>query len=331
MVIFFVSLLAAKGLQYLSSGLTAEKIGHNFFTLFILLVITAEFLAIPYPIDHVTTPDIYSTIAEDPETVSVLSLPYLAKHSLSARQQYYQTIHHKPLLFGYLGRAPMEILSYHMELPVLRTFIQMNKGLYPGPEQLAADNNIAHHLVNFLQLKYIVVDTRYYTDEQLSELKEYVHKVFPVESSILKNFQLLYTIDYNPYPPGSLYITGETLERNLYLLKGWDKQSPENPEETFLRADLKSELVFFLTEGNYRFTMDCRLSEGTANGEIRFNDRLVERHLLDDSWRAVSSEQRLQAFQDGYYRLALNIYPEQVSHRKVPVKLLVRTISLTRQ
>ena len=71
-----------------------------------------ELLPAPRPLHEIKIPSFYKRIAADPRPVSVLTLPFGLRDGtssygdFSASTQFFQTIHEKKLLGGYLSRLP---------------------------------------------------------------------------------------------------------------------------------------------------------------------------------------------------------------------------------
>jgi hypothetical protein len=72
----------------------------------LLLIMTAEQLMIPLPVAKAAAPPFYQRLAAMPDTFALLEVP-LGDPDASLHQSnylYYQTLHHKPLVGGYLSR-----------------------------------------------------------------------------------------------------------------------------------------------------------------------------------------------------------------------------------
>ncbi len=70
-------------------------------TAVLLVVILAEHVAVPYPLTPVDAPPFYRQLAEAREAGTVLELPLVLARS---RSLFYQTVHQRPLIGGYLAR-----------------------------------------------------------------------------------------------------------------------------------------------------------------------------------------------------------------------------------
>jgi hypothetical protein len=110
---------------------------------------------------------VYSTIASDPDDVSVLELPF---GIWDGRQQvgfantatlYYQTTHQKRLISGYLSRVPRRRIRDHLQFPTLRLLTALSRpsgAVEPNLAEAARED--AAYFVQQSKLRYVVIDTR---------------------------------------------------------------------------------------------------------------------------------------------------------------------------
>jgi hypothetical protein len=87
------------------------------------------------PLHSAAVPSIYQTIASDPRPeAAVLELPFgvrdgtMSVGNFTARTQYFQTIHHKPILGGYLSRVSQRRVAQTRRHPVLRLLMYLSEG-----------------------------------------------------------------------------------------------------------------------------------------------------------------------------------------------------------
>jgi hypothetical protein len=87
------------------------------------------------PLHSAAVPSIYQTIAADPRPeVAVLELPFgvrdgtMSVGDFTARTQYFQTAHHKPILGGYLSRVSQRRIAATKRQPVLRLLMYLSEG-----------------------------------------------------------------------------------------------------------------------------------------------------------------------------------------------------------
>jgi hypothetical protein len=129
------------------------------------LLLLFELLPAPRTLYSAEIPSLYRTIAADPDELArVLELPFGVRDgasslgNFSALSQYYQTLHGKKLIGGYLSRVSTERKNAYRRLPMLRALMTLSEG-----EPIATDVEEAALAGsdNFLfrsHVKYIVVD-----------------------------------------------------------------------------------------------------------------------------------------------------------------------------
>jgi len=148
----------------------------------IAVLLVFELLPAPRPVFSAAVPELHRIIRDDPEPVRVLNLPFGLKDGLSergsfsARSQYFQTVHEKRLIGGYLSRLPDDAIARYRRHPVVRVLLRLSEGraLEPGMEEeaLAAAPEFVHRM----QLGYVVLDTGMCSPE----LVAFVKKAFPM-------------------------------------------------------------------------------------------------------------------------------------------------------
>nr|HID13245.1 hypothetical protein [Anaerolineae bacterium] len=68
-----------------------------------------EFCVVPFPTTPAVVPEFYQRLHEEPGEFGIVELPLLP---FFAQRQYHQTIHGKPLAYGYLARVPEDGFAY---------------------------------------------------------------------------------------------------------------------------------------------------------------------------------------------------------------------------
>jgi len=94
-----------------------------------------EGTAIPQPMSAADIPGIYRTIALDRAAGAVLELPFGVRDGrrlwgtlFPPERMYYQTVHGKPLVGGYISGIPDRIFSMYQEQPILRQLVAFQTG-----------------------------------------------------------------------------------------------------------------------------------------------------------------------------------------------------------
>jgi len=123
-----------------------------------------ELLPAPRLLNDATVPAPYRFIAADPRPVRVLSLPFGLRDGLSSRgnysasSQYYQTVHGKGLIGGYLSRLPGDSVARYRRNSTLRVLIRYSEGTPVEDALLAAAIERGPRNVERLRIGYVVID-----------------------------------------------------------------------------------------------------------------------------------------------------------------------------
>jgi len=111
-------------------------------------------------------PAIYERIAQDPRPVSVLRLPTGVRDGLAslgnftAHAQFFQTVHGKRLIGGYLSRTTPRRRESHSNHPVLGPLVALSANLPVTPEQERVAREAAADFISEVDLGYVVINHR---------------------------------------------------------------------------------------------------------------------------------------------------------------------------
>ncbi|OFW26273.1 MAG: hypothetical protein A3H97_23410 [Acidobacteria bacterium RIFCSPLOWO2_02_FULL_65_29] len=135
-------------------------------------LLLVELFPAPRPVFSAEIPSIYRIVASDPrEGVRVLELPFGIRDgrtsvgNFTARTQYYQTAHGKPIIGGYLSRVSRRRVRDNQSDPVLRALVHLSEGRPLSPEQLAEFRSLWPGFVRRTSLGYVVLDRKRAPDQ----------------------------------------------------------------------------------------------------------------------------------------------------------------------
>ena len=122
-------------------------------------------LAPAAPLHSAAIPSIYQTIAMDPRPeVAVLELPFgirdgtMSVGNFTARTQFFQTAHGKPILGGYLSRVSRRRVAETRRHPVLRLLLYLSEGHTLSPSHLPITRAQWDDFTATNGVAYVVVD-----------------------------------------------------------------------------------------------------------------------------------------------------------------------------
>jgi hypothetical protein len=124
----------------------------------------AELLPAPRPIFSAAIPSIYQQVANDPRDVRVIELPFgirdgtMAMGNFTARTQFFQTAHHKPIIGGYVSRLSQRRVRENQRNSVLSALIRLSEGAALAPDEYDALLLQWPEFARRTSLGYIVVD-----------------------------------------------------------------------------------------------------------------------------------------------------------------------------
>lgn len=139
-------------------------------------LLVAELLPVPRPLYEASVPAFYSRIAADPrEDVRVLELPFgirdgtMSVGNFTARSQFYQTTHRKPLIGGYLSRVSRKRAEEVWQSRTLSALVTLSEGRTLPETAAVALEQRAPSFARRARLGYVVID-RARASQSLTEL-----------------------------------------------------------------------------------------------------------------------------------------------------------------
>ncbi|MGH9148017.1 MAG: hypothetical protein ACRD1Q_15000, partial [Vicinamibacterales bacterium] len=160
-VLLGVAILFAMALKHITAVHRSRRVS-------ILALVGAALLfeLSPFPrrLYDATIPAIYQTIANDPREVRVLEIPAgirsgLSSHgNFSAVSQYYQTLHGKPLIGGYLSRVPETEIRATRRRVVYGSLMRLSEGDTLTSDELRHAKRRAPGFVERARIGWIVID-----------------------------------------------------------------------------------------------------------------------------------------------------------------------------
>ena len=126
-------------------------------------VLAFELAPVPRTLYSARIPSVYEIIAADPRPVRVLQLPFgvrdgLSSHgNFSARYQYYQTLHHKRLIGGYLSRISKKRVGELRAQPTLDALLIMSEGATLAPDHAQRIRERSPGFIARANVGYVVI------------------------------------------------------------------------------------------------------------------------------------------------------------------------------
>ena len=130
----------------------------------VALLMLFELLPVPRPLYSAAVPAFYARVAEDRAHVSLLELPVGVRDGTSsvgnftARSQFFQTVHGKPIIGGYLSRVSRRRIAEVRQEPLFDALIALSEGGTLAANREAALVDAAPDFIRRARLGYVVID-----------------------------------------------------------------------------------------------------------------------------------------------------------------------------
>jgi hypothetical protein len=111
-------------------------------------------------------PDIYRMIASDPRDIRVLELPFgirdgeWSEGDYTADAQFYQTVHEKAMIGGYLSRVSDAEIRRQHALPTISRLMRLSEGRSGDPLPADEIQQRADRFLRLSRLGYVIMDAR---------------------------------------------------------------------------------------------------------------------------------------------------------------------------
>jgi hypothetical protein len=149
----------------------------------VLLLVSADYLPAPFPLVILDRPGIYETLRDRPEAGAVCELPlgiadgFGGTGQLDSRTLFYQTIHGRPMVGGFIARLPPAVVDAYRDDALISAFLRLSDpsaerpAPHSLPERVLAGNLLRQNGIRFLMLN---------RDTASQALVEYIERVLPV-------------------------------------------------------------------------------------------------------------------------------------------------------
>ncbi|HEU5258344.1 MAG TPA: hypothetical protein VFU28_20295 [Vicinamibacterales bacterium] len=130
----------------------------------ITLALLFELSPVPRPLYSASVPAFYTRVALDPRDVTLMELPVGVRDGTSsvgdftARSQFFQTVHGKPLVGGYLSRVSRKRIAQLRQDPLLDALITLSEGGNLDGVREAALVERGDEFIRRGRLGYVVID-----------------------------------------------------------------------------------------------------------------------------------------------------------------------------
>jgi len=200
----------------------------------LIVVIAAEYLPLPYPTVEMYVPRHVQLLAELPAG-TVLDLPpgwrsgTYVEGTERTIFQYYQTIHHHPIIAGHVSRLPQRYIRYYHHIPIIEELYRLGMNGLEPPESTAGIREQAQVVSQLWDVRYIAIHRRALLhhvveptvpSDRIDRLISFVEAVFPVTKLHEDGDSAFYIRDESRILPLTELSFGTNAAR-VALLSGW--------------------------------------------------------------------------------------------------------------
>lgn len=185
-----LSSFALKGIFY-----RLEQTSKKFlFAGVIIIMISLEYLAIPFPMYDTTPPSVYEKIRADKNKGIVLEIPLgwrdgfkmLGKEDTDL--MYFQTIHQRPIFGGMVARFPDNRIKYYRNFPIISNILNLQEGSPQFNHDFEKEKKLAKDFITSYDIDYVIVHVPYIN----TPVHKYILKILPLNKIYEDNNMIAY-------------------------------------------------------------------------------------------------------------------------------------------
>jgi hypothetical protein len=220
-----LSILVGYGLKYLFSRynmkLPESKFKINALFIIISCLILFEFLAIPYTMSSAEVPSFYKQISNDGDNYAIFEIPNLEYIIATyADYMYYQSIHEKMLVNGFVSRTPSNVIEFFAITPIFSHLIDLHSSF--EDEDILEQNltGICQPILNYYGIRYIVLHPDRMTASHINSVNQFLKASVDKYPIIHENDSII-VYKVNDIPSGNFMSLGS----GWHGLENWEGTS----------------------------------------------------------------------------------------------------------
>jgi hypothetical protein len=167
MLMLSLSVLTGYGIKEILHKISRKNIA----TILILSLILFEFVVFPCPTNKIDVPEFYKQISLESDNYAILEVPFRDM----SEYMYYQTIHEKKLVGGYLSRAPEYATTFVENTPIISDFWS----LHLKPDILNQNTlQMGAWLLDYYGIRYVVIHKNRLNSTEFEDVNDLSKKIF---------------------------------------------------------------------------------------------------------------------------------------------------------
>ena len=284
------------------------------FALFLLpFLILLEYAALPYPIQRVDIPRVYSDLARVPGDFTVLEIPTF-NWRFAALTEMYQAIHGKRILRAYTNRIAPGVAEYFgtRGIPIVVRSLRVLEGAEKGEltaDEIAEDKWARDEVVRFYDLRYAVVHPDLLKPAEATAIDAYLRDVLKAHVISDQGTAVAYAIPRAAAASDKVWIDLRENIGQMYAGRGWQFEYPQaNWQGKFnyvWTRGAQSEIYFVADRAMARVMKFNARAESPQRVTVWLNDTRVGEITLTDVWQDRHVDLPAHALQAGMNRVRL--------------------------
>jgi hypothetical protein len=166
-------------------------------TSIILALFFMENIYLPLPLSYAEVPLFYRQLAKENNDYTILELPFALSTSfytvgsipVSSILEYYQSIHHKKIINGWISRVPNSYYNFYNKLVGLDYLI--NPAVSVDKEKVDKISGQAKGNFEKLKIKYIIIHPEYYNHQNLTNTISYLTTLYDKKPTLVEGMLVL--------------------------------------------------------------------------------------------------------------------------------------------
>ncbi len=254
--------------------------------LFLVALFLFEHFSVPLPLSDMRVPPVYPFIAEGmPDDFTLLDLPVAwrngfrvtgTQHPIIMFEQYYQSVHGKPVLAGNTSRNPPLKFQYFTQAPMINSLIALETGHSVDAATVQRDRSLAPEVLRFFNIQAIVV----HPAQTGPDMLPYVEGTMPATRIYSDTETVAYQTNLPPWPESWTIEPGDDLG-SLSYAEGWGL-----PANGLIWAQRRVARLLVPANGReLRMSFQAYTPTDGQTLRVKVNGRPAAQLDLDPGWR----------------------------------------------
>jgi hypothetical protein len=253
----------------------AKRLSEAVIMSLVFCAIVFEYASFPLPLGKLAVPEMYHQIASEEGDFALVELPrdYCYAQCQVSEYQYYQTVHRKKLVGGYVARNPSYALDFLYNTPVIR---KLNFPELPPDILRQALSEVGLSLLNYYDVRYIILHRNYMTPEMFHQVDGFINDVLRIPPDYQDATTKRYMIGTNK--PATFLTLGNNWQ-GVEMWEGIPARWMSNDATLFAIAPQPTEAEISFSAKSFKIERAL---------EILLNGELLDSYPIDEAGRSIS-------------------------------------------